>query len=835
MSADLTELWTGTIDSLLDASLGGSGHYARIVVSATRSAAEADAPQQAADDADEGRAERIVVRDRDCIPLPHIGMSVVLRLERDRRAPSTNKVFFVRRCVFFRALAHLTRGVYSRAVCSGLFLCRARQQRAEAKAAGKPLDGLRDVPLSADATKFVTALTSRSTSELETLVGAPSVHSSALFAGLVDCYVARHLHTRAPLAALAATLRGRALFLPASAIADCSLRRLRALPALLEPLDPLSALLPDSAPFLVRFAPTTLAQPLYVVSSPVDRSVIGPRGRCLRQALDPLDGALGSSWIELRRSQPRSMRELLAMALALVPPANEVLLERAAAAHLQRCLAQQRYGRTVFQAQPDARTLLSLGAWCLLPLSRGTAAQGLADYTTAQCASRARQLAAVVASFESTTLALVEGGSALLSDADLAAVLGPHALVVSPHMLVDARTPDVCTLDDLLAGDDWTVRVQSSVASTLVLWDAHLLTELDMLNALLAFAHLSGVGRAVALGDEVWERPRLVLVGDVNQPPPCVRCAGAPFADLAACGRYAVETLEADVVRQHAWTALSVSAHFSLASAEVLVDDLLRARRSDNSGVASALRGGRQLVVWVPTRAALAAYMTFSAQLLPMTQDVNLSPQGREAEQALCAALDRLASYPHMTRNTVLRWSPFVLYRGATVRVTEFLRVVAWPARGSLLNKTHHCALLPAATTLVALDAANLVLVLADESADHGACCNTDQPNLMRVACHRRELRAASILTGREAAEAVRLSERAAFAVHHNAQRNGPLLDGARWNDTALSLARLPPGAEPLFLAHRSAGTNDALGTQLAAAFLARRRRPPTAFAQALK
>lgn len=841
----MTEVWSGTIDARLDALRASGQSGARYVLSGVGHVVEPAAVADDDVDSDEQNfKERIVIRDRDCLPLPHVGLWVHVVLARAPAARGAVRTYTVVRLLGARPLARLGTTVFTRALCNGIVQCRARAERLAARADGRSLAGLRDTPLAAVDAKYATALGERPTGEMALLLrdDAPT-RCAAAFLGIHNYFLARSVFAERALGRLLALLTAHPLAVAASAVVGCSLAQLESLVAHVEQVDPLSTLFGGAgASPLAQFVCASLAETPALAPAPAVGGLLAlcQTGTCVPQALWPLDDALRCTPAEFRRptTNAQHARDLLRQAARHMPSATNDTLDRAAAAHAA-VDTQMRYGRTVF-AHTTAPDLEALGVWQRVRTSRYAQTTGRDEYTTPQCASRARQLAALLAAaFTSVTVFTVDGDCALLDSAELDAAFGDRraALIVAPSDASAAEVGAPFALADLLAGTDWALRAAASVADTLVLCDAHRLGDVDLLHALLAFQRLATLGRCAS--PEPWSECRLVLVGDPRQQP-AGRCAGSPLADLVASAKFAVDVLAAPArpdARRHRLAALAAGACESALCAEVLVDELLRVRCRESAAILDALRESRQLVVWVSSSAMLGAYMASLCDLLRAARkrsaaaaddDDDDDPRRRFDADAL-QAFERLRDHPHVARSNIAAVAPFLLYDGVAMRAEAFYQIVSWPARGAPLGIEKHCRRLLPENGLVSLDATNLMLRVDTPTVDHRMCCGTADAHLIRVACHRRQMRAASVLRGAEAAHATLLASRVAVGLLHAASRDGPMMGAVRWNETALGLVRLPADASLRLLAHTSVGTADAIGAALVGAMVRARTKPPTA------
>ena len=179
----MTEIWSGTIDACLDTSLAVGQLYAAYVLSGTGRIEE---PQQedanaqlpgtgavvsAVEDESSFR-ERIIIRDRDCIPLPHIGMWVQVAVDKDTKTRAGVKTYIVARLIAARALGVLSRTVFARCICNGIAQCKARHERIQAKANNRPTLLIKDVPIGNEATKYIGSMTERPYNEMSVLLSS---------------------------------------------------------------------------------------------------------------------------------------------------------------------------------------------------------------------------------------------------------------------------------------------------------------------------------------------------------------------------------------------------------------------------------------------------------------------------------------------------------------------------------------------------------------------------------------------------------------------------------------------------------------------------------------
>lgn len=783
----MSEEWSGVIDNIVDGLSPTSQTYGYLVLSGARRA-------DAADDDDK---ERVIIRDSDRIPLVHVGQFVHLVLERNHRNRAGVRTFRVLRCITTRAAAQLTRAVMSRALCNPIALVRARADLQRARAASSQTAGLRDAPLGPEATKLVTKLVDRPAIELSALVSDRTMFGAALVTAFSGFFAFRGLFVESDLGRLFAALKTRPLNLAASMIGTCSTSAIRALVSRVESMSALAML------FGVTYAPVSfqlasLSEPLRLA----DASVCAPG----LQSLPP------TTLAEFRRATTgaQHLRDLLRECTRR--DITEAELAEALETHV--AVRAFDYGSTVF-SHTEAPTLVALGIWVRVADQAYALRHGLAMYSTPDCLGRAEQLAGLLRAFTTVTTHHVAGGCKLLNERDIVET----GLSIVPNDNVEISyglTRVLFSLRELIAADEVSLRTAAH-APTLVLLDAHLFSDHDMLLALLAARRLFATAPTKGRHD-------LVLIGDRHKRP-LGRAAGSPFADIVR-SRLFCDDDELASTRQidcHPLASLASGAHHSLASGDLCVDALLACRRRTWADVAVALREGFQLVVWVTSVALLGAYLTAAVAALR-----NSRKHGRDddddsepGDSVIIAGLDRLRAYPHMARDHVLTSLPYVLLNGVTLKVLGFYRLWSWPDRQRGASESD-LQVVTAPNGLISLDMASLVLHVENDHADHRLCCKLHTRQHLRVSQHRHCLQAASVMLGRTAAAATHLATSVAFALLGNSTHTAPLTNGARWNETICGLVNLPhrtprsQQARVRLLAHETAGSDEAVAAALA-------------------
>lgn len=878
----MSQVWSGIIDSRLDVIKPTGQLYTCYVFTGQRrqqteptpdeamaAAAAAAADSETAAAAAAGK-ERVILRDRDLIPLPHVGEWLHLAVDPAPKNRAGVSTYVVRRVLGFRAAHRLTRLLLARGLCNGIAQCRALIARPSNGMMTTPtttdsstkqlvVDRNREVPVTAAVWKYVGEVLGMPAGELSLLLKSDDRLGNSLFPSIANHFVARHVFFDDLFARLSTALRTHPLTVPASALHACSATRLESLISFLEYAEAFTLLFGSSicGDESTTFAQLPLSSPLQLEHVPHVQQQVG---WCTRQQLDPLFVPITSTMQEFERSTTlqKQLRDLRRQARHRLPECSDADL----AVHVATNDAASRplrYGRTAFAFDSNDE-LEALGVWLRLPSSIASKKRDLCDYTTPLCWNRAIHTARTLAQFDSVTLVTVDGSCAFLRADDLLAATsvqrGDVPFIVAPASGGGDEFAHVTpfTVDDLLAASDWGVRALASVSNVLVLCDAHALPETDLLHCLLAYRRIIESAQPLVAAHER-RALHVVLVGDQWQSA-TGWCAGSSFADAVGSRRFLV--VESDALWRadvHPLAALAACAHFSPTTAEMVVDELLARRRPFVGSGLVALRRSAQIVVWVNSMALLGAFLSslHEAERQPRKRSAAAARPGNDddddngndndnaddddpapsVDKNMLALLERLRTYPHLTRDNVLVMAPYVLYNGSTMRVKAFYRLVRWPARNDSINASHCTPILPDCG-LVSLDADSLLLELGSTTVDHRVCCNTDDPNLLRVACHRAELRAASIILGRDAAAAHRLAADVAVCVVPNASRTGPMLRFARWNETALGLVRLPPNARVELIAPSAAGSASSLGAALVDAISYVRRKQPTALEHAL-
>ena len=408
----MTEIWSGVIDAFLDASVAVGQLYASYVFSGVGKAEERD--ELAIDDAETSFKDRVVIRDRDCIPLPHIGMWLQLVLRKDAKTRSGVKTYVVCRLITARPAQGLVRSVFSRALCNGIAQCKARAERIRAKAANRSTTLLKDVPISQDVVKYVSGLCARPYNEVAVLLFEKHRLDMGVYIAVRNFYVHRNIFVDPLLRRLFTALKDRPLCIRGSDLSACSVGQLLALVQHIETADAFSMLFGASCKAVDEsYRPSELHNAMLLQTG-----VVG-----VVQALDPLETMSSSRLEEFKRSCTgvQHLRNLLQTAKSLLPSATEAHLEKACTMH-QSAMRKVQYGSTVF-SHADGSAMEALNLWIRVPTSHYSQRLGLNDYTTVQLHNRAEQLTTLLKSFE-VVLATIDGGCRLMDRRDIDSVLG---------------------------------------------------------------------------------------------------------------------------------------------------------------------------------------------------------------------------------------------------------------------------------------------------------------------------------------------------------------------------------------------------------------------------
>jgi hypothetical protein len=262
----MTEIWSGTLDARLDTTQATGQQSAGYVLSGIGRAE--DDGQVEPEDALNFK-ERIVIRDRDQVPFPHIGLWLQLVLEKDvSKCRGGVKTYIVRRLITARPALSLNRSIYARALCNGIAQCKARADRINAKAGNRSATALRDVPISGETNKYIGSLAERPTTDLSGLLTEPHRLANGVFSGVQNYFVCRGALVEYAIGQLFAALKNRPLVVRASALADCSLGQLQNLTWYVEHTDAFSMLFGSSgSSAVVTYESLPLCRPLQLARS----------------------------------------------------------------------------------------------------------------------------------------------------------------------------------------------------------------------------------------------------------------------------------------------------------------------------------------------------------------------------------------------------------------------------------------------------------------------------------------------------------------------------------------------------------------------------------------
>lgn len=852
------------------------------------------------------KGPRVIAHDHGHVPFAHVGALVNLWLESragvggdsvgDDSAAATSSSttsannnnnsithYDIRGCARYRpARATLGREALACALCSSGVLVRARATRLAAQAAGqRPAPP--DVRLAETQTSVVNALLRRFKS-----TPLASLELAEMLSGLELVSVETNTFQRAfeCLYAVRDVLVGERLVAAFEALLpvagnsmdaltrQCSLRRLEALakrhlpyktPAIIASLF-LDALAEEA----VDDATASTLQCTLQVESPVESAGF-VRAPFTPALLDKLD------------APTRAQADLLQLAVEV---------------H-DRATAKQRFGNVVFShADNDAAVewLLAQDFWRLYepdPVPRFGAmiaemrsnqtedtqlqqqqdATGTRYFVTAACETRATVLRALLRhAFRNLSVVSVVGGVAAVDVRDMSTLLyevitgGRSNLVVmlgandavldlaEPVLLAAERETRTrvarVSVSEVLAREH-VPRTTLAFASAVVVLDAHLLTEADLLAVLETLLAL----RTVTL-----PALQLVLLGDRGLFNAYGRAGGSAFADVAASGIAMCDEL-VPCTTTRAWHPLASAAHAVRTHAD-------GAARFARLLVASRVSKARDIVpLWYDTplsqwvvlgndQHALAAALNTVAKAIVQRLAKGLSSETLVAElRAQVQMLTRLSNAPGILRSTVLMAAPYVVFRGATWRVAHFYRALRQEARTSAMKPGVHYVEIKRSATLtdISLDMPGLLLEFepqqtATTSSDaalldvfgvrynHCVCCLTNSPGVLDVARHRNELRAASFVLSRDAWRGVsRAANRVCMILPTSDTCKGTAaLEHTYWPNIAGPLATLDHSASVCLVARDDVGDDTTLVNVLAHHVEQRMSKPRTMLTKTL-
>lgn len=789
----MTELWSGCIDTRFDLLMTSDTRYASYMFSGRRVRGEDEQQRR-----ESSAPERVILRDRGHLIFACTGtrLRVVLRPVANQKF----KTFQVVALVSIRWPNDVTRDMIARSLSNAFALYRASEEQRQAPDDAQPPTAVR-TPLTRDAPAYVSELAARATHELAILCKREHRLRPTVIRSLEPYFTTRHLFFAASIARLATLIKTRVVNLSARNIMHLSLSQLTAFVGLALSMSASELLFAGAQRGVMEpyLRTGTLAEPLSVNYA----------------ACEPSSLLHNVTLTEFRRraskAQIKKLDKQLQKRLDYEEPVSDACVESATIAHADACAAITS-GRTAFVSR--AETMLDeLDVWRRLSYDGHL-------YTTPYLNSRAKLLVGTIALFHKPRCVVVDGGVQFLSDRALRRLwlTTRRPLLVKPSSTCEyeaiGSAATAFSVAEVCAARDVDVRIAAAMSSTLVLLDAHCLTEQSMLCVLSAYMRLRKLAQPY---ERRSRRMCLVLIGDVNRASRGGWASGSPFADLVACRQLPVEYVDCDVNVPCTQVAYFASyAHDRMAAGRLA--SLLMAQRRDAADISSILLSSAQFILWA---SSVAASNTLFTQLSNVLQRAGGkrgrdSNNGRLADQTswrlASEALAKLVQMPWLMRTHVFVLSPYVFYSGVCHEIAAFLLLIVAPTRDESIDQHLHCKPATPWFGLMSLDCDGLVLLLEHTIIDHRMCCNTTEPRLMRVARHRRELEAASFVLGRDAARQQTLAQSVAVLSLSGEDRS------LCWNDTAAALVDSAPDMSVSFVA-LGATDDDALWCELMCIF----------------
>lgn len=761
----MTEIWSGCIDARIDLLSQTSRNYACYVLSCT----------QSNDAKDEISRVRVIIRDRNLLFLAHVGMRLRLVLRPATQLLWTFKTFDVVAVLSVQRADEISRSILSRVLASPYMLCKARHDRL----AGET-DALKDVPLTADASKYVATLDGRSFSELGFLVKDIHRLRPTLVRGLEPFYASNHCLFSKALANLDRLTKAYAINFDASVLYTMSLTQITHVADSLSHISGIELLfLGTMCKFTEKDATVALTEPFRLSSMTCEIA-------SLVRSVD-----FNTLKMRAKQSQLRRIRKQIEASLDTIVDdevLQQVTTDALAVTH------NLRYGHTAF-VSTRCKAMEQLGVW-----RRLVSEDDVELYTTSYLHARATRIVELLRMFNSVRCVDIAGGCALLTRRELNALIRQQrrrAVIVIPSFArqydaLDDQT--VFGVEDVVSGANVDVRIAMRIASNLVILDCHALTEREFAATMTVFLRIRQQYRSSRL-------PRLLLVGDKQQKP-IGWAAGAPFMDIVKTTSGSVTTLDCSLAgsRQRHYLASLSSRIQSNTAAETLASHVMRNVKTDLVDCWKEICNGAQLIFWtrsidsVGSMARLIRRRVMPTRKRQADEDDEptytppdvLPPQSEQSLEILA----KIQDMPWLIRSCVSVTCPYVWYGGLCVRVDGFHTQTYSPMRENRIDV--NVDLIPAEPLdgLVSLDADGLVLRIDNTPVDHMICCNTRNSKFMRVATHRAELTAASFALASDASRQETLANHVAIMV------DGVKLSELTWGETAAALVKLEPKSE---------------------------------------
>lgn len=790
----MTEVWSGCIDARFDLLAMSDTRYGSYVFSGSRARSDDDERRES------NAPERVILRDRGHLIFACTGTRVRVAV---RPVPNqTFKTFCVVALLSIRWPRTVTREMLVCSASNPVALFKAVEQNS---ADAQPT---RRAALARDAHAYVAELAVRDAYELALLCKREHRLRPSVVRSLEPGFTTRHV-LFGPLARLATLIKTRAVNLRARDMMNLSLARLAAFVNV--------ALSLSASELLFCGAQRSAVEPYLSVGALAEPLNAHPA------ACEPASLLQSGTLAEFRqrasKGLAKKLEKQLQKRLDYDEPVSDASVESATIAHASACAALAG-GRTAFLSRAET-ILADLDVWRRLGRDEPL-------YTTPYLQSRAKLLATELLLFRKPRCVVADGGVQFLSARALSRCIPRRALLVKPSAACEYDAVDnasVYSVEELCAARDVDVRIATALSSTLVLLDAHRLSEHSLIRVLSAYARLGNLAQPYVRHTR--RRPKLVLIGDVNRLPRGW-ASGSPFADLVASRQLHVEVLDCDAAAPCTELAYYASyAHDRTAAARLA--SLVMASRRSASEASSAIVSSAQFILWSAVDSAGALFVQMSSVLERASKRDRdaAAPADQTSWRLATDALEKLGRMPWLMQTHVFVLSPYVFYGGVCHEIAAFLLLIVAPTRDESVDQHLHCKPATPWFGLVSLDCDGLVLLLEHTIVDHRMCCNTTDARLMRAARHRHELEAASFVLGRDAARQQSLAQSVAVVALAGEERR------LCWNDTAAALIDAAPDMMVSFIS-LGVTDDDALWSELTRAFRRLWVKRPTALDYAL-
>jgi hypothetical protein len=316
------------------------------------------------------------------------------------------------------------------------------------------------------------------------------------------------------------------------------------------------------------------------------------------------------------------------------------------------------------------------------------------------------------------------------------------------------------TLDDVIGDTNlhWNVRYRITQAARIIVVDAHRVCEHDMANVLASLVAHN-------------KHAEVALVGEIDtQVPEPHRESGAPFIDMWHSNAFRVFDLDGGdgvIGACNSREEKGIDLLYSISTrqkyaARLCAPDKVATRARE---LADLVLGQNYSLHFVGYgRRAFEAGLRQVAEFLKAhlckkdmkTQMGDLYERAVEIQSTLAA----WSKASWLSSRIILTSMPYVKFRNVIVRYTTAFVADREALRIEPLARHKQLRGVAPRHTSLSLDTLNLYLMLDTTAREltgvnHVNCCGTDNPNLLSVARHRHELRAASVMMATDAARCV--------------------------------------------------------------------------------